>query len=415
MRFGFSFWLFGICILLQMNGVFADTVQDSLFEKALEAEDAGDAVQTIALLEMAREREGTHSEEIRQILSEYYDALGVSGTDVGEERRLHFFSKMELVGIYYKEFGDSLEASEFSGEGYLLLGVEYRRRFGGLQHTWAIRGMSNLFWHEDETVFDTSRWVFLPMLEYSLQGERFEVDAGAGVQFSDGNEAVFSGTLSGKFALYSQGNFQNGLELFSFFDENGRGRVKLGAYAENRPAKGFWANAVLSARFDRDTSVNAYFWYLKPPSDFPIPGEDAGFEFGNGFAGADSVRERYYYGSDKKLGPEIDGKIGYRFQKLFSLELWGNLFVAWNPEADEWKAAQEDFGGVPRWKNVTWNRKTLQGFFRLQGGIQGEVLGAYLSVGMFFHRFLDLPSGHPEYSADTYWIGDMRMGVSACF
>ena len=204
MRFGFSFWLFGICILLQMNGVFADTVQDSLFEKALEAEDAGDAVQTIALLEMAREREGTHSEEIRQILSEYYDALGVSGTDFGEERRLHFFSKMELVGIYYKEFGDSLEASEFSGEGYLLLGVEYRRRFGGLQHTWAIRGMSNLFWHEDETVFDTSRWVFLPMLEYSLQGVRFEVDAGAGVQFSDGNEAVFSGTFSGKFALYSQ-------------------------------------------------------------------------------------------------------------------------------------------------------------------------------------------------------------------
>ena len=99
MRFGFSFWLFGICILRQMNGVFADTVQDSLFEKALEAEDAGDAVQTIALLEMAREREGTHSEEIRQILSEYYDALGVSGTDFGEERRLHFFSKMELVGI----------------------------------------------------------------------------------------------------------------------------------------------------------------------------------------------------------------------------------------------------------------------------------------------------------------------------
>ena len=32
MRFGFSFWLFGICILLQMNGVFADTVQVAIGE-----------------------------------------------------------------------------------------------------------------------------------------------------------------------------------------------------------------------------------------------------------------------------------------------------------------------------------------------------------------------------------------------
>ena len=62
-------------ILFLVNGVFAHTVQDSLFEKALDAESAGDVVLTIALLEKANAYQGRYNEEIQEILDSYYEVL----------------------------------------------------------------------------------------------------------------------------------------------------------------------------------------------------------------------------------------------------------------------------------------------------------------------------------------------------
>ena len=69
MRFG-VFAFFFCCFLFCGNGAFASAVQDSLFEKALDAESAGDVVKTIELLEKANSFSGNYNDEIQQILSD---------------------------------------------------------------------------------------------------------------------------------------------------------------------------------------------------------------------------------------------------------------------------------------------------------------------------------------------------------
>ena len=117
MRRGGWFLLLG-CVLFFTNGAFAHAVQDSLFEKALDAESAGDVVQTIALLEQANSYQGKYNAEIREILDSYYEALQMKDSSTRDsavsfasedsaKNRLNFLSRVEFIGIKYNEYGDS--------------------------------------------------------------------------------------------------------------------------------------------------------------------------------------------------------------------------------------------------------------------------------------------------------------------
>lgn len=69
------------CILLGL-GLALATPQDSLYEKALDAEGAGDVATAIHLFEMANSYPGNYNAEIQEILTEYYEALQIGRDSV---------------------------------------------------------------------------------------------------------------------------------------------------------------------------------------------------------------------------------------------------------------------------------------------------------------------------------------------
>ena len=417
-------------ILFLVNGVFAHTVQDSLFEKALDAESAGDVVLTIALLEKANAYQGRYNEEIQEILDSYYEVLRLkapaeeSGKDLADSSHhcLNWLARLELVGIKYEEYGDSLGADEYSGEAFLHLGAEYEIRRGAISHFLMLGFASDVFMREDSTVFDTSRWAFTPSLEYTIQSERFVVSLGGDVNISERDGAVFSASLSAERDFYTAENFRAGVSGFGYLNDVWRARAKLGGYLEYRPQYGFWTNLGLSGRFDRDTSVSAYFWHYTGMNDFWPESEESyenpwGSNWGSDTAQAavDSVRERYYLGNNVKVGPELRLQLGYRFNPVFSLDFLGILFWSYDPYADEWKTFVDEFEGEAGWQTTKWNRQMLQGSLRLRASARGKHFGTYLSVGTYFRRYLGLPSGHPEIYSYAYSLGEIRLGTTFRF
>ncbi|MBP5247208.1 MAG: hypothetical protein J6Z31_05050 [Fibrobacter sp.] len=410
------------CILLLTSGLFAHAVQDSLFEKALDAESAGDIVLTVALLEEANSYQGNYNDEIQEILDSYYEVLRMKDATSevlsevdSNENKLNWMARLELVGIKYDEFGDSLSANEYSGEAYLNVGAEYEIRQDKISHFLLFCFASDVFMREDGTVFDTSRWAFTPSLEYTIQSERFVVSLGGDVNISERDGAVFSGSLSAERDFYLSENFRAGVSGFGYLNDNLRIRAKLGGYYEYRPLYGFWTNVAVSGRFERDTSVSAYFWRYEWMNEY----------------GPDSVQERYYQGHNFKIGPELRLQLGYRFNSSFSVDFLGNLYWSYNPYEDEWMTFEdnfdENFDGEfdenfeenaerrfgPRLS--TWNRQSLQGSMRLRGNWKGKHFGTYLSVGTYFRRYLGLPSGHPEIYSNAYILGEIRLGATFRF
>ncbi len=407
MRFaGVWFWLFGLSLLIS-SGALARTPQDSLFEKALDAESAGDVVATISYLEEAKTHEGRYTEEIREILDEYYEALQMQPGEKPNGIRVNFSVQTEAAALRYDEYGDSLGAHEYSGEGFLHFESELEIRRGQISHILLAGISGNGFFREDSSVLDTSRWAFSPSLEYSVQGELFIASIAAGLDVSERDGAIFSLSASGERDLFGKENFRTGANGFGYWNANGRTLARLGAYVEYRPQTGLWTNVSLAARFDGDTSVTAYFWHY-----FPAMTENFDEE---GVFAEDSVKERYYLGKNLKLGPDLRLILGYKFNKAFSLDFWGDLFFSNSPRKDSWTTFVDEAEGEARWENRTWNRKLLQGSARLKAHFRTGNIGTHLSIGTHFRRYFDLPQGHPEIFSYAYRLGEIRVGADFKF
>lgn len=390
---------FLICVLLSYCGIFAHAPQDSLFEKALDAEASGDVVATLRYLEEAKSYGGRYTEEIQEILEAYYDALQMPESTAERSFPIKFWAQVEAKVVRYDEFGDSLGAHENAGESFVRLDAEMEKRGGPLMHFFTVGVSASGFFREDGSVLDTSRWAFFPHLEYSLQGETFAAFLLTEVEISEADGAVFALSASGNRTFFSAGDARLGMDAFGYWNGNWRTRLKLGGFVEIRPRVGFWMNASLSGRFDGDTSVSASFWRYQPE------------EFGNSME-PDSVRERYYVGKNAKLGPELQIQLGYRFNRAFSVDFWSELFYSNSPLKDRWKVFADETEGMFAWDNRTWNRRLLQGSARLKMHFRGEHFGTYLSIGAHFRRYLNLPKDHPEIFAFAYLWGEVRLGAN---
>lgn len=390
--------LFFFCVLLGLELAYA-TPQDSLYEKALDAEGAGDVATAIHLFEMANSYPGNYNAEIQEILTEYYEALQIGRDSGSGEKELSFWANLEASGSRYDEQGDSLGAHEFFGEGGLRLGAELLIPQGELSHRIAVLFASEAFFHEPNTVFDTNRVEFSPSVEYSLLGDRFTVSLETGLLFSARDKGTVFASLWGRRELYRNGDFRAGFRGDFFWNSQARVRLSAGSFFEIQREKGFSGELALSGRFDGDTSVSAYFKY-------PLRGD---FENGEPFpwdADADvlpnSVSERYYLGRRSKLGPEIRAFLEYRFSRFFSLDFRGSLFFSCCPQEDRWLRDAE--------RIATWNRRMLQGNACLRANFEWERFGMYVSAGIHFSRYFRLPEDHPEISAELALQEKARLG-----
>lgn len=390
--------LFFFCVLLGLELAYA-TPQDSLYEKALDAEGSGDVATAIHLFEMANSYPGNYNAEIQEILAEYYEALQIERDSGGDERELSFWANLEASGSRYDEQGDSLGAHEFFGEGGLRIGAELLIPQGELSHRIAVLFASEAFFHEPNTVFDTNRVEFSPSVEYSLLGDRFTVSLETGLLFSARDKGTVFASLWGRRELYRNGDFRTGFRGDFFWNSQARVRLSAGSFFEIQREKGFSGELALSGRFDGDTSVSAYFKY--PLRDDFERGGPFPWDVGLDIL-PDSASERFYLGRRSKFGPEICAFLEYRFSHFFSLDFRGNLFFSYGPQEDRWLRDAE--------RIATWNRRMLQGNACLRANFEWERFGMYVSAGIHFSRYFRLPEDHPEISAELALQEKARLG-----
>lgn len=387
---------FFLCVLLGLGAAFA-TPQDSLYEKALDAESDGDVATAIHLFEMANSFPGNYNAEIQEILAEYYDALQIE-RDSGGGTELSFWVNLEASGSRYDELENSRGVHEFFGEGVLRFGAELFIPQGALSHRVAFLFDAAAFSYEPNTAFDTNRVELSPSVEYSLLGKRFAVSLETGLLFSERDKGVFFAFFRGTRDFYRNGDSRAGFRGDFYGNSLDRVRISAGGFFEIRRERGVSVELDLSGRFDGDTSVSAYFTY--PLENFengePFPWDaDAGFL-------PDSVSERYYLGRRSKLGPEFCAFLEYRFSRLFALDFRGNLFFSYGPQKDRWL---REAG-----RSASWNRLMLQGFFALRANLDWERFGTYFSVENYFYRYFQLPNDHPGIFSASALQEKVRLG-----
>lgn len=387
--------LFVVCVLL-LCGLSPAMSQDSLYEKALDAEGAGDVSSAVHLFEMAYSRPGPYTAEIGEILAAYYDALQIDGPG-GEKRtrKLSFLTKLEMGGIRYDEPGG--DNHEFLADAFWEVGAELSIPRGEASHRVGISLASEVFFHEPNTAFDTTGGEFSASVVYSFFGKRGSVSLETGMFFPEDRKNAFFVDFWGKRELCRMEAFAAGVKGDVYGNSLARFSASLGGYLELFPGKNPEVNFYFAGRFDGDTSVFAYF--KLPAYDFEegfFPGEpEAGFS-------RDSVEKRFYVGRRSRFGPEFRAFAGYGLGGPFSLEFFGDLFLSYAPQRDRW--LRDAF------RNASWNRFAIQGLADFRVNFDWKRFEAYVSLGAYFLRYFRLPEDHPEISSNAALREKARMG-----
>ena len=175
-------------LVLLASALFAQTQQD-IYRQALEAEEAGDVSKSIELFEKARDAGGEYTEEINEILAEYYEALG--GDADTSEVSFRFLGNLGFYGLHYAEYGSTKDVSENGGDLFASVSGYLDFSTDNWIHSIGVAFVSDWFvTNEDMPVLDTNDWTMAPGLEYSLIGQRLLLDIG--VDFNITSEGDFN-------------------------------------------------------------------------------------------------------------------------------------------------------------------------------------------------------------------------------
>ena len=179
-----------VVLLLLTSLLYAET-QESVYFRAMKAEEAGDVTAALAAFEEAVEIPGPYTEEIREIIDDYYKAL-----DTVEEKKnpwsLRFLGDIGFYGLHYNEYGGVEKVSETGGDVFFSLTPFVDYSSGDWIHSFGLGFSGDWFVaNDDMPVLDTNDWNISVGLEYSLVGKSLMVDVGADIKVVEGATVRF--------------------------------------------------------------------------------------------------------------------------------------------------------------------------------------------------------------------------------
>ena len=237
-------------LVLLASVLFAQTQQD-IYRQALEAEEAGDVSKSIELFEKARDAGGEYTEEINEILSEYYEALG--GDADTSEVSFRFLGNLGFYGLHYAEYGSTKDVSENGGDLFASVSGYLDFSTGNWIHSIGVAFVSDWFvTNENMPVLDTNDWTMAPGLEYSLVGQRLLLDIG--VDFNITSEGDFNpagyGWVEFDIARYSSQRF--GVAGSIYYRKDGPATAGLFGSWHRSETQGLNGSAYLGAKYEAD-------------------------------------------------------------------------------------------------------------------------------------------------------------------
>lgn len=374
-----------VVLLLLSSFLWAETQEEAYF-RAMKAEEAGDVSAAVKAFEAAVALPGPYTEELKEILKSYYEALGVN--EDGEPGSLSFRVQGEIGfnGLNYDEAKVSENVDEYGGDAFANVSAFVDYSVGDWNHSFGVNLSGDWFLMNDNMpALDTSDWTLSIGAEYLLMGKSVLINVGLDLDLAE--DADPSGTVYGwgMKELYRYGKNRVGAALWAYYDFDGP--LSSAVYATwNRTASYGWnGSAYLGVRFEADSIFN-YKEYVssygkafekavdevlkrpgKDPFDYCLEKYNAKC-FDWSFDTIDSLYEEYvmneaeqlvdvpllrYYG--KWIGPALRAKLSYRFKTNISVEAKLNMFYGFvvdGPDSDYERIQKfsATWGGMVYWK-----------------------------------------------------------------
>lgn len=244
-----------VVLLLLTSLLFAET-QESVYFRAMKAEEAGDVTAALAAFEEAVEIPGPYTEEIREIIDDYYKAL-----DTVEEKKnpwsLRFLGDIGFYGLHYNEYGGVEKVSETGGDVFFSLTPFVDYSSGDWIHSFGLGFSGDWFVaNDDMPVLDTNDWNISVGLEYSLVGKSLMVDVGADIKVVEG------AYVSPNFYAWVERDFYRfekqrvGAAVWGYYDPDGPLSFALYGSWHRTVPYGLNGSAYVGARFEADSAVD---------------------------------------------------------------------------------------------------------------------------------------------------------------
>ena len=244
-----------VVLLLLTSLLFAET-QESVYFRAMKAEEAGDVTAALAAFEEAVQIPGPYTEEIREIIDDYYKAL-----DTVEEKKnpwsLRFLGDIGFYGLHYNEYGGVEKVSETGGDVFFSLTPFVDYSSGDWIHSFGLGFSGDWFVaNDDMPVLDTNDWNISVGLEYSLVGKSLMVDVGADIKVVEG------AYVSPNFYAWVERDFYRfekqrvGAAVWGYYDPDGPLSFALYGSWHRTVPYGLNGSAYVGARFEADSAVD---------------------------------------------------------------------------------------------------------------------------------------------------------------
>ena len=438
-------------VILLLSSVLLAETQEAAYFRALKAEEAGDITLALESFEEAAALPGPYTEEIREIVKEYYKALGVSEDSADNPWSFRFLGNLGFYGLRYSEFGGVDEVTEHGGDLFLSLTPFLDYTTGDYFHSFGIGFNSDWFLaNENMPALDTNDWKFSLGLEYSLVGSSVLLNIGVDLNFAQGEDVSpsFFGWIEKDFVRIEKNRL--GMAAWGYYDADGPLAFALYGAWRRTSTYGWNAAVYVGERFEADSAVDyvgylaAYEAALQDAFNEAAPYEREPFEGGGAERwdnrGArnpmDACLETYgeecfgweiskidsiywsthtrpdsnlvdtqnadvdvsvavpkYYA--KWLGPTLRSRLSYKFRKGLSLEARLNLFYGFvldGPDSDYEKIRKfsGSWGGTVFWK---LNSLTL-----------------YLGLEQFYKHY-GLPAYYKGIYPQNILLSEIKLGL----
>ena len=249
-------------VILLLSSVLLAETQEAVYFRALKAEEAGDITLALESFEEAAALPGPYTEEIREIVKEYYKALGGTEDSADDPWSFRFLGNLGFYGLRYSEFGGVDEVTEHGGDLFLSLTPFLDYTTGDYIHSFGIGFNSDWFVaNENMPALDTNDWKFSLGLEYSLVGSSILLDIGVDLNFAQGEDVSpsFFGWIEKDF--FKKEKNRLGMAAWGYYDADGPLAFALYGAWRRTSTYGWNAAAYVGGRFEADSAVD-YVGYL---------------------------------------------------------------------------------------------------------------------------------------------------------
>jgi hypothetical protein len=348
-------------ILLLSSYLFAES-QEAVYYEALKAEEQGQVSKSIELFERAASIDGPYTDEIKGILEEYYQALGMDKSSLNFRLRGDF----SIHGIHYEEKGGYEDVKENGAESFFGVSLFADYTSGTLIHSLGLNFSGNAFLGDTISPLDSTQWTLAPGVEYNLLGESFLICAGVDFKFNPEEwRPLLYGWFEKIFSHMGRNKFGTALSVSEEWDY--QFMASLLASWRRFNTRGFNATLFAGPRFATEDVFDYDNWY----DDYP--------EY-----------------NVKWLGPYLRGKFSYKFRYNITAELGINLFYRFvldGPNSDYEKMNK------------------LTGLWGPTLYWSPNIMTFYIGVENAFRRYFDIPDSYEGILSDSMSLWEVKLGA----